>query len=213
MDNEWKNAKSKLENLFTDSKMRSAIKGQLLGIDIKNRLEYFEGDDEEIKASLNTFLFDEHPTRTKIIMNEFPNGLRFIKLKLLLYCTSSEWTYQPARTLYEKLRDKLKEHYKNFFQANIDKTYIPIYLFLSGAGTGKSRNAEEFYRTAIACLSAVLSWDILGHIVGTANAWDIGNGHHCLSVDEDLELRKKIEDAFVFSVGFKNENSLRCGVE
>ena len=27
MDNEWKNAKSKLENLFTDNKMRGTIKG------------------------------------------------------------------------------------------------------------------------------------------------------------------------------------------
>ncbi|CAI2189805.1 19267_t:CDS:2 [Funneliformis geosporum] len=145
MDNEWKNAKSKLENLFTDSKMRSAIKGQLLGIDIKNRLEYFEGDDEEIKASLNTFLFVQ-------------NG-----------------------------------------PINQQERYM------RSAGTGKSRNAEEFYRTAIACLSAVLSWDIMGHL---GLIWDIVGTYN-----EDLELRKKIEDAFVFSVGFKNENSLRCGVE
>jgi hypothetical protein len=87
--------------------------------------------------------------------------------------------------LYEELRYKLTEYYKNFLQKNFDKTYIPIYLFLSGAGTGKSRNAEEFHRTAIACLSE----------------------------DEDFELKKKIESAFVFNVGFKNGNSLKDGVK
>ncbi|CAG8583644.1 13206_t:CDS:2 [Funneliformis caledonium] len=96
---------------------------------------------------------DEHQARTKIkIMDEFPNGLQFIKPKPLLYCTGSEWIYQPAKTLYEECWH---------------------------------RNAEEFHKTAIACFSEV----------------------------EDLELRNKIENAFVFSVGFENGNSLICGVE
>jgi hypothetical protein len=56
MDNEWKEAKLKLTNLFTDSKVRGIIKGRLLGMNMNIRLEYFEGDDEEIKASLSTLL-------------------------------------------------------------------------------------------------------------------------------------------------------------
>ncbi|CAI2193982.1 364_t:CDS:1, partial [Funneliformis geosporum] len=56
MDNEWKNAKLKLEKLFADDEMRGTIKGQLLRIDMKNRLEYFEGSDKEVKASLSTLL-------------------------------------------------------------------------------------------------------------------------------------------------------------
>ena len=44
-----------LEKLFADIEMHSIIKGQLLRIhNIKNWLEYFKGNDEEIKASLNT---------------------------------------------------------------------------------------------------------------------------------------------------------------
>ena len=62
MDNEWKNAKLKLENIFTDSKMRGTIKGQLLRIDMKNRLEYFEGSDKEVKASLSTLLLGKVKT-------------------------------------------------------------------------------------------------------------------------------------------------------
>ncbi|RIA84528.1 hypothetical protein C1645_832130 [Glomus cerebriforme] len=67
MDNEWKNAKLKLENLFTDSKMRGTIKGQLLRINMKNRLEYFEGNDEEIKASLNTLVLDSQENLGEIV--------------------------------------------------------------------------------------------------------------------------------------------------
>ncbi|CAG8556310.1 6362_t:CDS:2 [Funneliformis mosseae] len=69
MDNEWKNAKSKLGNLFTDNKTRGTIKGQLLRMDMKNRLEYFEGNDEVIKASLNTLLLDEHQANPPSQMN------------------------------------------------------------------------------------------------------------------------------------------------
>ncbi|CAI2187978.1 19029_t:CDS:2 [Funneliformis geosporum] len=118
-------------------------------------------------------------------MDDFLNGLQFIKPKLLLYCTGSEWTYQSAKTLYKELQYKLKEHYKYFLQKKIDKTYIPIYLFLSGAGMSKSRNAEEFHRTSI----------------------------DCLSEDKDLKLRKIIENAFVFSVGFENGSNLRSNVK
>ncbi|CAI2198840.1 5350_t:CDS:1, partial [Funneliformis geosporum] len=42
--------------LFADEEMRGTIKGQLLGMDMKNRLEYFEGSDKEVKASLSTLL-------------------------------------------------------------------------------------------------------------------------------------------------------------
>ncbi|KAG0330716.1 hypothetical protein BG000_011552 [Podila horticola] len=34
-----------------------------------------------------------------------------------------------------------------------DKSTMPLYLFLSGAGTGKSRNAQEFHRSALNCLT------------------------------------------------------------
>ncbi|CAG8456509.1 1378_t:CDS:10 [Funneliformis caledonium] len=123
-----------------------------------------------MKDFLNT-ITDEHQARTKIkIMDEFPNGLQFIQPKPLLCCTGSEWTYQPAKTLYEELRYELKEHYQNFLQENFDKTYIRYtYSF------------PEFHRTAIACLSE----------------------------DEDLNLRKNIENAFVFSNRARTDRMLK----
>ncbi|CAG8446398.1 6099_t:CDS:2 [Funneliformis mosseae] len=140
-----------------------------------------------MKYFLNT-ITDEHQARTKIkITDEIPNGMLTIYTTdtvTLLYWFRMDLSTSKKR--YMKSCDmSSKNIIKIFFRKISDKTYIPIYLFLSGAGTGKSRNAEEFHRTAIACLSE----------------------------DEDLNLRKKIEDAFVFSVGFENGNSLRCDVE
>lgn len=60
-----------------------------------------------------------------------------------------------------------------------------MYLFLSGAGTGKSRNANEFYKTAF----------------------------ECLSDDIDLNLKNRIQNAWVFKVSFENGTSMKQGVE
>ena len=56
---------------------------------------------------------------------------------------------------------------------------MPVYLFLFGAGTGKSRNAAEFHKTAVDCLG-----------------------------DED-ELRVKLRNAWVFHTSFENGISLK----
>src|SRR3954468_6972400 len=69
-------------------------------------------------------------------------GLSYKGPKPLLYGTGLKWVYQPDQHLHEKLRDELREHYINFLNKNIDKSYIPMYLFLFEAGTGKSRNAD-----------------------------------------------------------------------
>lgn len=75
---------------------------------------------------------------------------------------------------------EIKEHYKQFILGNIDKMHIPTNFFLSGTGTGKSRNASEFHKMAINCLSA----------------------------NEDEELLARIKDAYVFHVSYKNKTSL-----
>ncbi|GJJ78218.1 hypothetical protein EMPS_10577 [Entomortierella parvispora] len=86
------------------------------------------------------------------------------------------WTYQPDPKLYGTLRESIKDHYSDFFKGLRDKSTIPLYLFLCGAGTGKSRNAQEFHQSAILCLTE----------------------------EEDQELRSKIEHAWVFHVSLEN---------
>ncbi|CAG8715913.1 6839_t:CDS:2, partial [Funneliformis mosseae] len=112
-------------------------------------------------------------------------GLQYKKPKPLLYGVDKNWVYQPGQGLHEKLRNELRMHYEYYLGGIVDKTFIPIYLFLSGAGTGRSRNAEEFYNTTLACLSD----------------------------SKDLKLKESIRNALVFNVGFENGNSLRNGVE
>jgi hypothetical protein len=62
-----------------------------------------------------------------------------------------EWEYQPHRDLHKVLKPHLAAHYERYCKGKIDKTTIPTYFFLSGAGTGKSRNGTEFHRTLVEC--------------------------------------------------------------
>ena len=108
-------------------------------------------------------------------------GLAYMKPLPLLNTAGSDWEYQPDISLKQTLKMEIKEHYKQVVLGKFDKTNIPIYLFLSGAGTGKSRNASEFHKTAINCLSA----------------------------NEDEELLARIKDAYVFHVSYENGTNLR----
>ncbi|GBC03417.1 hypothetical protein RclHR1_05100013 [Rhizophagus clarus] len=108
-------------------------------------------------------------------------GLPYMKPLPLLNTTGSDWEYQPDISLKQTLKIEIKEHYKQFLLGKFDKTNIPLYLFLSGTVTGKSRNASEFHKTAI----------------------------NCLSDNEDEELLARIKDAYVFHVSYENRTYLR----
>jgi hypothetical protein len=54
------------------------------------------------------------------------------------------WTFQPHPELYEILATNVLNHYVRYKSDEIDKTYIPAYFYLGGAGTGKSRHGLEF---------------------------------------------------------------------
>ncbi|CAG8433446.1 1783_t:CDS:10 [Diversispora eburnea] len=107
--------------------------------------------------------------------------LPYVKPEPLLYTSGTNWEYQPDPSLKQILRRELKNHYENFILGRFDKLNIPLYLFLSGAGTGKSRNANEFHQTAITCLSA----------------------------QEDEELLTRIKESWVFLVSYETGLALR----
>ncbi|KAG0265479.1 hypothetical protein DFQ27_000616 [Actinomortierella ambigua] len=106
-------------------------------------------------------------------------GLPYRKPAPLVRTQGLDWTYQPDPKLYDKLRG-IKKHHDDYFQGRRDKSTIPLYLFLGGAGTGKSRNAQEFHRSAALCLTE----------------------------KEDRELRKSVEEAWVFHVSLEDDLSL-----
>lgn len=81
------------------------------------------------------------------------------------------------------LHTQVQRHFENYTRHHIDKTTIPLYLFLSGAGTGKSRNAAELCQTTYKCFS----------------------GHY---FKRNEKLADLILHSFVFHVSFENGTSI-----
>ncbi|RHZ89178.1 hypothetical protein Glove_18g27 [Diversispora epigaea] len=122
--------------------------------DIEESLKY--GNDNVKITYLRKLLESNVATKTpqntevkKKIINVFPGGLPYVKPEPLLYNSGANWEYQPDPSLKQILRSELKNHYENFILRHFDKANLPLYLFLSEAGTRKSRNTNEFHQTAI----------------------------------------------------------------
>ena len=95
-----------------------------------------------------------------------------------------DWTFQPHPELYKTLATNVLDHYAHYKKDEIDKTYIPAYFYLGGAGTGKSRHGLEFassVREAITLRKKHPLYD---------------------------ELAQRLEKAFVFHVSFENGTPL-----
>ncbi|CAJ0746821.1 10467_t:CDS:2, partial [Entrophospora sp. SA101] len=123
-------------------------------------------------------------SKTKIT-DAFPEGLPYIKPKSLVTSSGLKWQYQLDPHLKDTLQEETEKHYSHFCNGENDKIHRPIYLFFSGAGTGKSRNASEFHNTLIKCLNC----------------------------SKDLELKEKIQNAWVFNVSLENCTRFSRSVE
>ncbi|CAJ0831051.1 9052_t:CDS:2 [Entrophospora sp. SA101] len=123
-------------------------------------------------------------SKTKIT-DAFPEGLPYIKPKSLVTSSGLKWQYQLDPHLKDTLQEETEKHHFHFCNGENDKINRPIYLFFSGAGTGKSRNASEFHNTLIKCLNC----------------------------SKDLKLKEKIQDAWVFNVSLENGISFSRSVE
>ncbi|KAF0716953.1 hypothetical protein As57867_002565, partial [Aphanomyces stellatus] len=89
------------------------------------------------------------------------------------------WKYQFDETLVGKLTTPLIEHYNAWESGYMDKTRNPLFMVLSGCGTGKSRmldEMKELFKLA-------------------ANR---ATGEH------KSELQKRLSEAYVFKVNFEN---------
>ncbi|KAF9409162.1 hypothetical protein BGZ76_005728, partial [Entomortierella beljakovae] len=107
-------------------------------------------------------------------------GLEIKPPKPLLGTSGASWEYQASGALLRTMKDEIEAHFASFKAGHIDKSTMPMYLFLSGSGTGKSRNASEFHNAAIQCI---------GHT--------------------NDELRRRLETAWVFHVSLENGFSLQ----
>ncbi|CAG8774095.1 42730_t:CDS:2 [Gigaspora margarita] len=134
---------------------------------------------KKIKGEGQDSAFIPYTSQKLKISNAFPNGLPYKKPTPLLYSSGLRWNYQLDQSLRETLQTELLMHYQHHKNGERDKIYIPIYLFISGLGIGKSRNATEFHHTAVECAT------------------------------KDSELRSRLENAWVFNIRYENGNSLR----
>jgi hypothetical protein len=98
--------------------------------------------------------------------------------------SGKDWVFQPHRNLYKMLARNVLEHYDSYKQNQVDKTYVPAYFYLGGAGTGKSRHASEF-----------------AHSVQEAIELDTKHPFY-------HDLTQRLKNPFVFHVSFENGTSL-----
>ncbi|RPB23852.1 hypothetical protein L211DRAFT_849465 [Terfezia boudieri ATCC MYA-4762] len=120
-----------------------------------------------------------HDYNTKVA--GYPQGLAYKPPKDLLATSGAQWDYQ-VEAVKEVLRPALTEHYRNYKAQRIDKKTMPLYMFLAGAGTGKSRNANEFRHTVYKILEET-------------------NPVHA-------ELADRLRRAWVFHVSFENGTTI-----
>lgn len=105
---------------------------------------------------------------------------------VLVDSPGSAWDYQASPDLIEVLRKEIQRHYYYYaLERQVNKTTMPLYLFLSGAGTGKSRNATELHETALKCFD--------------------GTYHR----HQNEQLAGRLRNPMVFHVSLENGTSLR----
>lgn len=105
-------------------------------------------------------------------------------LGTLVNSPGREWDFQASDELTTILHQEVQRHFSNYIHGHIDKSTIPLYLFLSGAGTGKSRNAAEIHNTMYHCFDGTY-------------------------FDKHHELEAQLRDPFIFHVSFENGTSVR----
>jgi len=74
----------------------------------------------------------------------FKTGIKYTTPRSLVDTSGKDGVFQPYPDLYEILARNVLDHYEHYKKDEISKSYIPIYLYLGGPGTGKSRHALEF---------------------------------------------------------------------
>ncbi|RPB18225.1 hypothetical protein L211DRAFT_141002 [Terfezia boudieri ATCC MYA-4762] len=109
--------------------------------------------------------------RAQTLEAAHPKGLPYKAPKDLLYTSGAQWDYQGSMVA-RVLGPAVTEHYNYYKQGLIDKTTIPLYIILAGAGMGKSRHANEFHRTVCSSLDSDLANPASEVLVGRLkNAW------------------------------------------
>ena len=123
-------------------------------------------------------------TGPRRVNDAFKAGITYRLPSSLLSTSGVDWVFQPHPTLYEIIAPNVLDHYTRYKENHVDKTYAPIYFYLGGAGTGKSRHGSEFASSV-------------------QRAITLHTEHRLYH-----ELAQRLTRAFVFHVSFENGTSL-----
>ncbi|KIX08519.1 uncharacterized protein Z518_03175 [Rhinocladiella mackenziei CBS 650.93] len=118
------------------------------------------------------------------VYDAFKAGIPYKPPRPLLNTSGVNWVFQPHPELYKIIAPNVLEHYTRYKKNQADKVYVPIYFYLGGAGTGKSRHGSEFASSVQQAIT--------------------------LHTEHKLypELAQRLKTAFVFHVSFENETFL-----
>ena len=122
-------------------------------------------------AKTGTVVFPRHPPCVTFFQQGSNNdtGLPYYPPTpgALVNTAGRRWDYQASPDLTKLLHDQVEEHFRNY------KNTIPLYLFLSGAGTGKSRNATELDKTIYKCFDGTLKRMSFWHHMFTIHSFSM----------------------------------------
>ena len=140
-------------------------------------------------------------TAPRNVQDTFKAGIPYKSPRSLVKTSGKNWKFQPHPDLYESLAPNVLEHYTQYKNDNVDKTYAPIYFYLGGAGTGKSRHGSEFASSVQEAIRLRAELHAELHT-------DDDHCDHCNLCDLYNELSQRLKKAFVFHVSFENGTSL-----
>lgn len=112
-----------------------------------------------------------------------PETLEYRDSQPLLRGSGSSWDFQASEALINELKDAIRDHFEFWEIGQFDKSKIPQYFILAGAGEGKSRTAQELQNLLIEC------------------------------TNDNVVLQNRLRSALVFNLSFENGTKLLRGVE
>jgi hypothetical protein len=112
-----------------------------------------------------------------------PETLEYCVPQPLLKGSGSSWDFQASEALKNELKDAIHDHFRYWKAGQLDKSKIPQYYILAGAGEGKSRTAQELQNLLIEC------------------------------TNDNVVLQDQLRSALVFNLSFENGTKLLQGIE
>ncbi|KAF0693323.1 Aste57867_15700 [Aphanomyces stellatus] len=186
LDSDIKEFKDAVKEKYVDSHLKGIAQSDLF---VYTNKAAFDGKDEPLGEGETIEDDGKLWTDPLFVVVSGPATLLdcidgWIEPKNLCNGKGMRWKYQFDETLVGKLTTPLVEHYNAWESGYMDKTQDPLFMVLSGCGTGKSRMLDEMKE--LFKLAAV-------------------RAQH--------ELQKRICDAYVFNVNFENGTSYNADFE